>query len=233
MPPGSTPGSPPAPAAVRSRMWPWRDPQPSFPWPEAASPRLGAGGDEMGLSSVRGRWDEEGDVRGRQRGQPGPLLGTGSFCAPSSVQRGWRSPGQAVVAPTVPLSVPHTRWSAGIAAGSPSRAARGWGTGQCQLRAEAAPWMWQHGPGDLCPTLGTCPVSLLCPCHSCPVSLLSPCKPTVLLGQPPGTARPAMPLCIHRPAPTGNVCPVARAQDGRWGGLRQGRPGARVGFSLP
>lgn len=70
-------------------------------------------------------------------------------------------------------------------------------------------------------------------CHSCPVSLLSPCKPTVLLGQPPGTARPAMPLCIHRPAPTGNVCPVARAQDGRWGGLRQGRPGARVGFSLP
>lgn len=47
-------------------------------------------------------------------------------------------------------------------------AAWGWGTGQCQLRAEAAPWMWQHGPGDLCPTLGVCPVSLLCPCHSCP-----------------------------------------------------------------
>lgn len=69
-------------------------------------------------------------------------------------------------------------------------------------------------PGGSLPNLGG--LSCVTPVS---VSLLCPCKPTVLLGQPPGTARPAMPLCIHRPAPTGNVCPVARAQDGRWGGL--------------
>lgn len=72
---------------------------------------------------------------------------------------------------------------------------------RCRVTEPGCPWLpgaggqrnassglWQlPGPGILCPALGTCPVSLLCPC-----------KPTVAL---PGQRCP----CIHQPPPAGNV----------------------------
>lgn len=84
---------------------------------------------------------------------------------------------------------------------------QGWGTGQCQLRAEA-----DQAGGSL-PNLGTGMETL----GTRPVSPLCPCKPKERLEQPLGTARPAMPLCIHReclPGGPGTGWVTARAPTG-------------------
>lgn len=80
---------------------------------------------------------------------------------------------------------------------------------RCRVTQPGCPWLpgaggqrnassglWQlPGPGILCPALGTCPVSLLCPC-----------KPTVAL---PGQRCP-----FHPPASSRRECPQGGGQGG-------------------
>lgn len=80
---------------------------------------------------------------------------------------------------------------------------------RCRVTEPGCPWLpgaggqhnassglWQlPGPGILCPALGTCPVSLLCPC-----------KPTVAL---PGQRCP-----FHPPASSRRECPQGGGQGG-------------------
>lgn len=136
-----------------------------------------------------GRGRGHARVTARAAGTP---LGTGSFSAASPVQggcSGWpctRSGGS-----RCPPSVSHT-------AGN-----------RCRVTEPGCPWLpgaggqrnassglWQlPGPGILCPALGTCPVSLLCPC-----------KPTVAL---PGQRCP-----FHPPASSRRECPQGGGQGG-------------------
>lgn len=119
----------------------------------------------------------------------------GSFCALSPVQRGWRLPGGQAVVAVSPLSVPHARWPAGIAAGPPSPwAARAGGQGS------ASSGLRQIRPGDLCPTWGQ---------EWRPWGRV-PCHPCVRASQKSGWSSPwARPGRRCPSASTGNVCPVA------------------------
>lgn len=157
-------------------------------------------------------------------GQPGSLLGhwvIEVLPALSGVAEGCQPLGQAAMALAVPpLGVPHTRWSAGIMQGHQHTGARGH---QVPLRAGGTraqpgpgwanplqpPGHVRMGEGILQPDLGRQAESS----GTCPLSPLFPCKPTVLLKQRLGKARPRpseMSPSIRRLPDPASVCPVLR-----------------------